>query len=276
MDGKFLWPENFGEKEYNNRRASYERQGLGYLFAREYDSEAAGKHDFMFKANEFIILDQPKEYKLIGMAVDPAISDNQRADYSAIVVAGVTDDNKIEVLDSYGKRGALPSILIDKIFELQKRWDARIVGIESIAWQRALVHILQERMVEYGQFFKVEPITHGRVAKVERIESVLQPVWNSKQLAFVGEHPLLVEQMKAWPNGAHDDAVDALSMAIVLLAPWMRKPAKQHTNPNVKKYKLRIAQTAEEPSAALDWFAFSKNEKDKKEDLIRKLKSAFK
>jgi len=53
--------------------------------------------------------------------VDPAISQKQEADYTAIVTIGIDQNNRIYVLDIFHER-VEPSDSINALFEIVKHW----------------------------------------------------------------------------------------------------------------------------------------------------------
>ena len=62
--------------------------------------------------------------------------------------------------------------------------------------------------------FRIEEIKHVS-DKLARIES-LQPLVKNGTIQFSRKHYTLLEQMKFFPRGVHDDALDSLSMAVNL------------------------------------------------------------
>ena len=68
------------------------------------------------------------------MTVDPAISLEKTADYSAIITCGIDTFGNIFILDIWRDR-VQPSELIDKIFEIYEAHHPNHVGLETIAYQ---------------------------------------------------------------------------------------------------------------------------------------------
>ena len=100
--------------------------------------------------------------------------------------------------------------------ELQIRFDKDKFGVESIAYQAALVHLLREEMFRKGYYFEVTPITHGRQRKEERVEGILQPRYASGYITHQRQFGILETSLLDWPNGKKDPP-DAEAMAISLL-----------------------------------------------------------
>ena len=61
--------------------------------------------------------------------------------------------------------------------------------------------------------------------KLGRIAS-LQPLITSGQVRLSRRHILLVDQLRHFPMGAHDDGPDALEMAVAAVQPGLGAPCK--------------------------------------------------
>src|SRR5690606_37758355 len=118
-----------------------------------------------------------EECLAVAVAMDPAISQKDDADFAAIAAVGMTERGQLHLFELFMERGCSPRYLIDKFFEIETRWDATLRGIESIAYQAALIHLMREEMFRRKRYFEVLPITHSRNEgnKDERILGILQP-----------------------------------------------------------------------------------------------------
>ncbi len=218
--GKPLWEFHMDAKALELERQAHARNGKLAVFYRELLSELRSDESAKFKA-EFLegIVEPINHEDCIARAIviDPAISEKLTADSTAIAVVGMTAKGRIHILDVWGKVGALPREQVDKYFEMAKRWDCNIHGVEAIAYQTALVHLLREEMFRRGQYFEIKEIKH-KTKKTERIEGVLQPRFAAKYIRFQRNFPQLESQLLDWPNGGFDYA-DATAMAVTLLDP---------------------------------------------------------
>jgi len=73
---------------------------------------------------------------------------------------------------------------------------------------------LEKRSEASGTYVRIEQIKHIS-DKLARIES-LQPMVKNGTIQFSRKHHTLLEQMKFFPRGVHDDGLDALQMAVDL------------------------------------------------------------
>jgi len=226
-DGEPLWEHYKTQAQLDRIKRSFIRTGQLHIFYMEYMSTIRfEENNAKFKAEYFryeILI--PTEFPARALAMDPAISSKKGSDFCAFAVSGMTEKGRIHVLDMYGARGLSPQHMIDKFFELKFRWDTNKNGVETVAFQKALAFLLREEMFRRGKlhgpkaYFEVAEITHGHLAKKERIEGILSPRYAAGYITHQRRFPMLEEQLLDWPIGK-DDFPDALAMSIMLLDPY--------------------------------------------------------
>lgn len=170
------------------------------------------------------IIVAPPEGNFVGysIALDPAISETVEADYASLATLGIRQDGLIWILDFYAEKGVTAEEQLEEMFRMYKALppiSRRIVGIEAIAFQRSLIHTARAWMFRKKCYFEIQPITHGRVGKHERIKGVLQPRYKAGYMRHAQSWPLLEQQLQDFPRGK-DDGPDAVSMALTLLDPY--------------------------------------------------------
>ena len=215
-DGTPLWKERKPLQFIQETKASMLAAGQLEGFYLEYMNEVRATEAAIFKPEYFKIetLDYAKIVST-ALALDPAISGKKNADYCAYAVVGRTNDGITWLIDTYAERGMPPQRQIDKFFELAKQHNVHICGVESVAYQQALVSMIQEQMHLYQFYRKVEPIT-SKIRKEERIRGTLQPRMASGRFKMVKAEPLFKSQCLDFGRD-HDDVPDAVAMAIMLL-----------------------------------------------------------
>jgi predicted phage terminase large subunit-like protein len=217
------WPERFPMDWIEKDKDGYRKAGKLGLWYRErmcqsYDDESRDFTQKMFRYYEAL-----SPYKRICTGVDPAISKAERADFTAIVTAGIRQNNHIDVLDIV-RRKMLPDETIDEIFRVQKKWGST-VGIEDVQFQRMLILEVQKQMAIRNSFFPLSSIK-AMGQKEARIREILQPryaagtVWHSNSMG------ILESELIEFPTGLHDDVADALGIAVRMLAPMGKETGK--------------------------------------------------
>lgn len=89
--------------------------------------------------------------------VDPAISQKQEADYTAIITIGIDQNNRIYILDIYRER-VEPSDSINELFEIVKNFRPERVGIEIVAFQKMLALEIRKQMTIRNTFFNLDEV----------------------------------------------------------------------------------------------------------------------
>lgn len=224
-DGEALWAGNMTLEQLEDEKQA--AIGAGELdgFYMELMSALSDLSTAPFKKIIYLQLTPDTVIHGIGMAVDPAISDSKDADFFSIGAAVMTKAGRIYVTNSFSKKGVSPREQIDMIFQIYSGLKARFpgigikVGIESIAYQRALIHLTREEMFRKHCYFEIEAITHGKTSKDDRIKGILQPRYANEYIVHEQHFTELDTQLLDYPNGKKD-APDAVAMAVALLDPY--------------------------------------------------------
>lgn len=225
--GDLLWADNMTEKKIEAKKAAYARAGLLSSYYMEYENTVRSIETQKFKPESFTILPRLRdELVSVAIALDPAISQESQADYRAIGVVGMTDKGIIHGLDFWASKTANEREMVDTFFELAVKHDCTLHGIESIAFQRVMIHLMREEMFRkakvYGAkaYFEIIPITHSnqRQSKDDRISGILAPRMSAGYITFQRNFPLLFTQLQDFPMGKKD-LPDVFAMAVHLLDP---------------------------------------------------------
>ena len=221
-DGDPLWADNMTLEDLAKKKKSYALAGRLSSFYMEYMSTIRAEETQKFKKSFFII--DPfirQEMIAIAQVIDPAISEEEGSDFCSIANVGMSEKGLIGVLDTWAKVGALPREQVDMFFEMSSRNGATLHGVESIAYQKALVHLIREEMFRKHRYFEIESISHGNTGKDERILGVLQPRYANNYVIHARRFPELETQLLDYGNpGSKKDLPDVVAMAITLLDPY--------------------------------------------------------
>lgn len=215
-DGKPLWPEAYDLASLNNIR----------LAVGEYDWQCLYQQD-PIPPDGIIIkpdwmrtgLSQDKhDYAIKLIGVDPAISTDQQNDETAICIVGVRfgDKPRIDELETWHGHWEFDRQM-QIIMQLQEKHDATLVGVEDVAYQKALVQELAR------QGCPVAPIkTHGK-DKVARLMGVSHFLTTGRVHINT---PRLREQMLRFRGGSEkNDLVDAFVNAMILVRDYTTERA---------------------------------------------------
>jgi len=219
---KVLWPE---KHDYYTLMKKREDEGP-ISFDSEYQNEPINPRDCTFSPSERHywtdrfnseeeLLNMLKGKSVIIGSCDPSLGrESRKGDYSAIITVAIdTDTRTIYLLDADIERRS-PDKTIEDIIAHHKRRKYERFGFETNQFQEFMAIELQKRASAAGNFLNVEEIKHTS-DKVARIQS-LQPMVKNGTLQFSKKHQTLLEQMKYFPKGNHDDGLDALQMTVKL------------------------------------------------------------
>lgn len=150
---------------------------------------------------------------------DLAIGEKEQNDYSASFTGGLSRNDDLYILDRVKER--MPSHdIVEALLDKQKLWKAQVVGLERGHIQMTLGPYLSKRMAERRQMgFLLHPLTIGRRDKQARARSIQGRMQQGKVL-FPRNAPWVmdvVRELLQFPNGAHDDQVDALAYLGLML-----------------------------------------------------------
>lgn len=209
--GDLLWPEMMDEVKLARRKQHYARLGRLHVFYMEYFNQLRNPEAMLFKPEHLIVgYRELKSLVGISIAIDPAISDREEADSCAIVAVGIRPEGGHHVIDAHIEVGMSPRKQIDVYFDFVNRYALPMMGkiptrfgVESNAWQAALVHLLKEEMFKRNIFFNITPVTHS-TKKTERIEGVLQPRAANGAISFQRNFREGFTQLLDYPAGRLD------------------------------------------------------------------------
>lgn len=213
----------------------YEQQGP-YFFSSQYLNDPIPSEDAVFKQEWFHYYEP---LNLRGMplthftTVDPAISLEKDADFTAIVTTAMDQYRNIYIREIIRKR-LTPSGIIAELFRIWEQYHPSEFALEDVAYQKALQYSLSEEMRRRNVYLPVREVKPANRSKVERIKG-LQPlyvnakIWHSKTV-YNNQH--LEDELLRFPRGKHDDVIDSLSYVLDVIYP----PKRKVTRPRSHKY----------------------------------------
>lgn len=159
----------------------------------------------------------PEKLQLKTMALDPSKgSDASHGDYSAFVVLGV-DAHGILYVEADLARRPTPQMVADGVSLFQRHRVDRF-GVEANQYQELLAGEIEAEFQRQAVRGRTPCAIHNYVNKLTRIRR-LGPYLSQRRLRFLASSPStrqLVDQLRDFPLGSHDDGPDALEMALRL------------------------------------------------------------
>ena len=213
--GEALWPEVFTQQRLEKVRDSHTNYYWHALYQQRPHAEGIAEWPDDFFGPDIWFDEWPRRWDCKVVALDPSKgTESKFGDYSAFVMMMVSDgilwvDADLAIRNT--------SIIAEQALEIQRSFQPDWFGIETNQFQELLASDILRRAAERRQLIPIYTISNA-VKKVVRIRR-LTPYLSARQIRFKGGSKgarLLVEQLRDFPNGDHDDGPDALEMAIRL------------------------------------------------------------
>ena len=99
--------------------------------------------------------------------------------------------------------------LVDAIFALHTRNHYDSIGIEKTIYLDALKPYLDEKQRQRNIFLPIVELKHNQVQKEVRIRGLIPRYASGSVFHIQGECNALEEEMMQFPQGLHDDVIDA-------------------------------------------------------------------
>lgn len=165
----------------------------------------------------------PRELALRVVALDPSKgSDSRHGDYSAFVLLGVDAAGVLYVEADLARRPT-PD-MVETGVTICQRFQPMAFGVEANQFQELLGGEFADAFARRGLAMATTQLIHNYVSKAVRIRR-LGPLLAQRRIKFHSATPatrLLVDQLRDFPLGAHDDGPDALEMALRLAEELVR------------------------------------------------------
>jgi len=206
-----LWPEMKSATEFRMQKDDYVRQGLADVYSQEMLNIPLDITDTFFKKTDFVpIKEEDRKKNLVYYATcDLAVSQSQKADYSAFVVGGMDEDGRLYCKHVIKQRMDALEI-VDTILMIQKIYKPVLFGLEQGTIQKAIGPYLNEEMLKRGEFINTVLLKPSG-DKLTRARSI-QARMRSGACKFDKDaewYQGFEDELLRFPRDKHDDQVDA-------------------------------------------------------------------
>jgi len=204
-DGVLLFPERL-TKEF----LEAQRRVMGvFLFSNQYLNECIPSEQMTFKPEWLRYYEKiPKNTNTFAF-IDPAIGQKDNHDYTGIVIVDV-DTEGLWYLRLAKRLKLNPTQIVHLCFEINEKYKPACIGVEIVAYQEALMYLLDERMKIMRTILPVKGIKRSNVSKETRILSLVPRFEWGKLLVGQGFVDF-EDEYSTFPRGAHDDILDSLA-----------------------------------------------------------------
>jgi predicted phage terminase large subunit-like protein len=223
-----LFPQKYSRETLQELR----REKGPYEFESQYmnnptpTDDAKFKQDWMKRCGEEELRSRNVQYYTM---VDPAIGELKDSDNTAIITIGVDEFNNWFIANIiWGKM--LPNDIITQMFANWEAYHPRKMGLEMVAFQKALKYSLTDEMRKRNIFLPLEELKASS-SKMERIEGLI-PRYANGTMYHLNQCPYidkLEEELLWYPRGKHDDLIDALAYGLQIAKPSRKQETRSKT-----------------------------------------------
>lgn len=251
--GEYLWPrqQRYDGKWFGFDRGILARKRALYLDKRQFyaqyynnpnvaEGEAISRDLFQYYdkkhlerwSGQWFV----KNRKInVYASIDFAYSTSKRADFTALVVAGIDYERNIYILDIKRFKTKSISEYYRYIEKAYYTWGFRKLRAEATAAQAAIVDELKHQYIRAnGLMLSVDvhkPTRHDGT-KQERIDAILKPRYENQMVwHYEGGNIQILEEELTQVEPAHDDVKDALASCVDVCVP----PGNAGNKLNTKK-----------------------------------------
>ncbi|MEE8115447.1 MAG: phage terminase large subunit [Nitrososphaerales archaeon] len=213
--GGLLWEEKFSEERLRKEQKVYILSGHPGQYSTEYLNDPIDQLDGYFTEDAFIAMNSndralPMAYYA---AVDLAISDRDRASYTAMVICGLANNGMLYVVDMLRYRSNDAREHIKNMLDLQEKYNVIQWKIEhGMIWQ-SIEGFLRQQMTQRQVFMDIAPDAVPMSEKRARAFS-FQGLMNAGHVAWdttAHWYADCKQELLEFPKSAYKDQVDALA-----------------------------------------------------------------
>jgi predicted phage terminase large subunit-like protein len=212
LPGEALCPERFSREDL----LRIKRQLGSYSFSALYQQHPTPPEGGLFKRKWFSrIVDRPPEGLKWVRAYDLAISTSTSADYTASFRCALDKQTgELYIADGFRRRIEFPEqrkFIVDRILNEPDTEH----GIELALHGQAFIHDLRREHRLFGRAFRGIKVTHDKFTRALSWANLAE---EGKVILVRG--PWIddfLDELTTFPNSAHDDQLDAVSLAVQML-----------------------------------------------------------
>lgn len=225
-----LWPERKSIQSFKELKEDFTRQGIPEVYSCEYLCNPVDDSIRYFKRTDIHPITKEDEQKELRYYIsgDFAISQNERADYTALIVAGMDHNGVIHIKDLIRDRMDGLTI-VETMLQLQKNYKPEVFGIEETQITKAIGPFLNRAMMESGTFINLLPLKPHKTDKISRARSIQARMRAGGVKFDTSAHwfETLEDELLTFPRAKHDDIVDALSYIGIIVDKMIEGRSKE-------------------------------------------------
>ncbi len=213
--GESAWPEYFPAEQLESTQRQIGERAWNAL----YQGNPVSDSTKLFRRELFNYYSQLPLFRYYYITADTAFSTKESADESALMVWGVSLDNKLWLLDCQHGRWDFNQLL-QQTQMLANQWKVNEIAIEAKASGQSLIQVLAKELPN----IKITPLKadKDKQTRAAAVTSLVSHVWVPGQRSWLAA---ILEQLEDFPLAAHDDLVDCFVHGVQHWATTWYSPA---------------------------------------------------
>lgn len=246
---QILWSEKWPKEKLIAERQKYIDIGNPEGYSQEYLNEPIDESRAYFRRGDLLPMDDiaRKLPKRMYAAVDFAISELERRDYTAIVIGGMDEYGVLHIVDVIKDRMDAHEI-IEQMLAVQNKYHPDVFTVEAGAIEKALGPFLKAEMFKRGgEFLNLLPLVPTK-DKESRARS-MQARIRSGGVRFDKDTdwwPDFEQELMTFPRGVHNDQVDAMAWLGLTLDRMIEAPNAMEAEDDLYEDKVHKSGSHEE------------------------------
>ena len=223
-DGNFknlLWPEKFSEERLRAIYEDYSEEGNPEGYSQEYRNQPVDIKKAFFNKDFFYDFERDKEGNEIipnleyFAAADFAISEKEKADFTVIIVGGMSPEGILHIVNVNRFKGDSERI-IDELIATQKHWKPNLFTFETAKIDKAIGPFLEREQLRkkvYLNILKVTP-TQSKTMRARSIQAMHKAgaiKYDKETEWYPAFNAELMMVADSGPRGKHDDQFDCFA-----------------------------------------------------------------
>lgn len=233
-DGSLLFPERLTREFLDETRKT-----MGsYLFANQYQNEVIPDDEKTFRPEwlrRYSVLPSGPLYHFAF--IDPAIGQKKHHDFTGFSVIAVPPDG-VWHLRLAARRRLTPTGIVNLCFHLHQEFNLQGLGVESVAYQEALIYFISDEMKKRKTVLPLKEIKRSSESKKTRILGLV-PRFEYGQILIAPDQRDFEDEYASFPRGSFDDILDSIASLdeIVYLPEVVKKELVKPHSPSDPHYE---------------------------------------
>jgi hypothetical protein len=217
-DGQSVWEERYPTETLMKEKTAHVRRNQLSLWLREMECTITSREQRAFDTDWLQYWATLPPGMAVYMAIDPASSEAETADFQAIAVVGFFG-GKTYLIEYSLSKGKNPEEIGAEFMRLLRKWKPIACIVETTSYQRVLAWFLRQVMARHNHYITIHE-KDDRRRKSDRIIQALSGRCSNGAFYLSEEHTEFVTQYAQYPSQpsrsykGKDDLLDAVAMAI--------------------------------------------------------------